>query len=638
MKSKLLILLLSLLAWGWFNQQWPVSAVLTTVISISLLTSWRWQISQQQFHRIGDLATVVIVLGVLYGIFAQTEQKTVFIILKWLPVFFAPVLFAQLFSTLGKIPLGVLFYSVRKRPLNQVTLLDFRIPFSGVCLLSAGAANDQTPAYFIITVAVIILILWTARPRYNSILIWSIVILMSTGIAFSGQQGLRKLHTIIEEKAVDWLSDWQTDPFKTSTSIGDIGELKMSDRIEYRIKASEPLLLHQSSYDRYMGQSWYASKRTFNSQPSLEKISNGKVKQLVVFQQAKRESILALPAGIVAITGLEGAILQYNELGAVKLSEAPEFVRFQVTYTGQQPGKTGRYDLDIPKQHLNWIALIKQDLKLENQPAKVIAQTITRYFQQNYYYTLFLGANTDADKALQDFVLKRKAGHCEYFAVASVFLLRSYGIPARLANGYAMREYDAEEKMFIVRRRHAHAWASAYINGNWQPVDATPAQWLNIEEDNADPFQSLYDWFSSLSFAYKHWRYQQVQSDRRAVDLWIGVADVLAAYLFWRLYSSRLQMTRQKKQIQSRGSQNNYPGKDSELYLIERALSNTEKARLSNESASEWAKRINDQALIAITKKHYGYRFDPAGITAQHREQLRQDVKNWLNNISGALT
>lgn len=631
MKSKLLILLLSLLTWGWFNQQWLVSAVLITVISLSLLTSWRWQISQQQFHRIGDLATVIIVLGVLYGVFAQTEQKTVFIILKWLPVFFAPVLFAQLFSTLGKVPLGVLFYSVRKRSLNQVSLLDFKIPFSGLCLLSAGAANDQTPAYFIVTVSITVLILWAARSRYSSIIIWSMVILTSSGIAFSGQQGLRALHTIIEEKAVDWLSDWQTDPFKTSTSIGDIGELKMSDRIEYRIKAGEPLLLHQSSYDRYMGQSWYASRRMFNSRPSQEMRPNGKEKQLVIFQQAKRESILALPAGTVAITGLEGAILQYNDLGAVKLSEAPEFVRFQVRYTGQQTGKTGRYDLDIPKQHLNWIELIKQDLKLENQPAKIIAQTITRYFQKNYYYTLFLGANTDADKALQDFMLKRKAGHCEYFAVASVFLLRSYGIPARLVNGYAMREYDAAEKMFIVRRRHAHAWASAYINGNWQPVDATPSQWLNIEEESADPFQSLYDWFSSLSFAYKNWRYQQTLSNSKDNGWWIGIAIVLAAYLAWRLYSTRRQMTRQKKQIQSRALQNNDTGKDSELYLIEQALSNTENARLNNESVAEWAKRMNDKALIAIAKKHYGYRFDPAGISAEHREQLKQDVKSWLN-------
>ena len=85
------------------------------------------------------------------------------------------------------------------------------------------------------------------------------------------------------------------------------------------------------------------------------------------------------------------------------------------------------------------------------------------------------------------------SGHCEYFAAASVFLLRQAGIPARLANGYVVEEYNPEQNLYIVRSRHAHAWAIAYINGVWQIVDSTPSQWLEMENV----------WFSYLNL-YKN--------------------------------------------------------------------------------------------------------------------------------------
>jgi len=627
---KFLILLSSILAWGWFNQQWLVSGMLVFFMVVNIFTAWRWNISRQQFYRIGDLATTLIILMLIYSIFAQSDQKSVFIILKWLPVFLAPVLLAQLFSSQDTVPLGILFYSVRKR--QSPSVLDFKIPYAGLCLLSSGAGNYQTPIYFIIVVALFSLILWTIRSRQGSIIAWLLVISVSAIAAYWAQQGLRSLHAIVEEKAVDWLSDWRTDPFKSSSSIGDIGELKLSDRIEFRVKATEPLLLQQSSYDWYMEQSWYASKRAFTYKEMSEGKSNEDVKQLTVFQQSKSESILALPYGTVDIKGLEGASIQTTELGTVKLTEAPDFIEYQVFYTGRQLGEASRYDLDVPQQHKNWIALIKKELKLEGQPAKSISRAIKKYFQTNYYYTLFLGLDTNSDTALQTFILKRKAGHCEYFAVASVFLLRSYGIPARLANGYSMDEYDPEKQMYIVRRRHAHAWAIAHIDGYWQAVDATPSEWLNIEEENADIFQPVYDWASSLYFIYKQWRYQQTQLDDNDTDslLWISIGIVLFLYLAWRLYLTRQQMIRKKLQSETVALPSKNSGLDSELYLIEQALSKTENARLNNESIAIWAKRVNIEALILITKIHYSYRFDPQGISDKQRVRLKQSVENLL--------
>jgi hypothetical protein len=274
-----------------------------------------------------------------------------------------------------------------------------------------------------------------------------------------------------------------------------------------------------------------------------------KHEQLTVYQQLKRESILALPSGTLAIKGLEGAIIQQTELGTVKLTEAPEFINYQVFYSAINTGSTLKHDLKVPIQHQAWIDVIKQQLNLENQSKQRIAEKIQHYFKTHYFYTLFLGTESDADIALQNFILKSKAGHCEYFAVASVFLLRSYGIPARLVNGYAMQEYDETGQMYFVRRRHAHAWAIANIDGSWQAVDATPSQWLDVEEDNAALLQPLYDWFSAIYFKYKQWQYQNVLAgnDEAENQLWIMVVVLLSAYIILRLYSGRRQMIKKAK-------------------------------------------------------------------------------------------
>ncbi len=626
----MIILLLSLIGWGWLNDNWIVTGGILILILASLLTGWRWALKVEQFYRVGDFVLVLFITALLYFAVADIGQQPVFIILEWLPVFFLPVLLVQLYNVNDQLPLGILFYSVRKRE-HQATL-DFKLPFAAICWLGAGAANGASLSYFALSCLGFITILWTVRSKNSPVIIWIGVIVLATGLSLQGQDKLRILHSLISNQAVEWMLEWQTDPFKSMTSIGDIGSLKLSDRIEFRAKAEEPLLLMQASYDRYIGQSWLATLRVFNEEPNYSPAEKQvELKHLEIFQALKRTTILALPAGTVNITGLEGATLHYSPLGAVKLTEAPGFINYQIDYTGLQVNEVHEFDLQIPPQHQAWIATIKQDLKLERHTPTAIYQAIEQYFQEHYYYSLFLGKESNPDKALIDFILRRKAGHCEYFAVASVFLLRSYGIPARLANGYAMREYNASAQMYIVRRRHAHAWAIANINGYWQAVDSTPAQWLDIEEQQAEFLQPVYDFFSGLYFQYKQWRYQQAMTEEHdnGQPIWLMIGGVLLLLLFWRLIVSRRDLVQMENKQQNMPALT-YPGQDSALFDIEKALAKTDDARLADESALAWARRIGNLPLIEISKMHTRYRFDEERFTAADRSQLQQTVREWL--------
>ena len=54
-------------------------------------------------------------------------------------------------------------------------------------------------------------------------------------------------------------------------------------------------------------------------------------------------------------------------------------------------------------------------------------------------------------------------------------MLRSLGIPARLATGYATGDYDRVLNQAVVREHDAHAWVEAWFpHHGWVPVDPTP--------------------------------------------------------------------------------------------------------------------------------------------------------------------
>jgi hypothetical protein len=178
-----------------------------------------------------------------------------------------------------------------------------------------------------------------------------------------------------------------------------------------------------------------------------------------------------------------------------------------------------------------------------------------------------------------------------------------------------------------VRYRHAHAWAIAYLEGAWQIVDSTPSQWLAMENENASVFQSLSDWFSTLRFKFKQW---QLQEGEKQNSLWLSAALLLAIYVGWRIYSARRQLIRETKQRNLCVEPLSYQGLDSEFYLIEQYFQETDSVRSKNESIQAWVKRLNQPELNALYQLHYQLRFDPQGLTSEHRKQLQQQVVLWL--------
>ena len=99
-------------------------------------------------------------------------------------------------------------------------------------------------------------------------------------------------------------------------------------------------------------------------------------------------------------------------------------------------------------------------------------------------YEAWLGANTEYDldapvptdgaDAVDDFLFESQLGFCEQIASTLTIMLRSQGVPARLATGYVPGDRDRVSGVWNVRASDAHAWVEVWFpQTGWQPFDPT---------------------------------------------------------------------------------------------------------------------------------------------------------------------
>jgi transglutaminase-like putative cysteine protease len=75
------------------------------------------------------------------------------------------------------------------------------------------------------------------------------------------------------------------------------------------------------------------------------------------------------------------------------------------------------------------------------------------------------------------FLFEQRSGYCTYYATAMAIMLRSQGIPARLAAGFSQGDWDAGRQRFVVQEQDAHTWVEAFFPGyGWIVFEPTAAE------------------------------------------------------------------------------------------------------------------------------------------------------------------
>jgi hypothetical protein len=118
------------------------------------------------------------------------------------------------------------------------------------------------------------------------------------------------------------------------------------------------------------------------------------------------------------------------------------------------------------KARLRTIALpVVAEVKGQGREAiKARARALESWLRDSreFSYSLRMHVENPRLDPVEDFLVNRKEGHCEYFASALALLLRSIDIPSRLVNGFKGGDWNDLTQTMNVRQKHAHSWVEAY--------------------------------------------------------------------------------------------------------------------------------------------------------------------------------
>ncbi|MBI4677323.1 MAG: DUF4129 domain-containing protein [Elusimicrobia bacterium] len=647
----------TVLFWGLQTGLLVVAAVLALALEGARLVKKRWDVSQDDFIRVTDGATLLLAGLIVYAYSTRPTHLAIMTVLSWMPAFFAPVFLAQALSSRGAFSVSVLFWSLRRRARQGEAFPELNLswPYFLVSILACAAANVRTPAFYLGMFLLASWALLAVRPRTSGLFLSGTLLAAAGAIGVVGQAGLHALQGVLEREGarlIFGIVEVGADPYQSRTAIGSIGSLLQSDLIVLRVKPLSgprpPDLLRRASYSLYRAGTWHAGElrmtdlassgdgRTWDLAPEP---AQGSRAVLISSYLRRGQGLLALPAGTFRVEGLLAGSVSHNRFGAVQVDQGPGMAAYRAIFGPESPSPSGldKTDLLVPAGDASLMTRLGRELGLDPRKPEEALAKVSRFFEQGFTYSTYQEAAGSGEKPLERFLLKTRSGHCEFFATATTLLLRGAGIPARYCVGWSVQEHSRLENAFIVRQRHAHAWVLVHAKGAWRDFDTTPSTWAAVESSRAPWWGPARDVWSWIKFQAARLRWESLEGKRSNARLWLGMLAALGLGA-WKLLNMRA------KAASAAGAQTaRVPGKglDSEFYLIESALAREGWGRRPSETWRGWLKRIEAeggfpvQELSALAALHERYRFDPQGLRPEERKSLAREALRLARSRQG---
>ncbi len=288
--------------------------------------------------------------------------------------------------------------------------------------------------------------------------------------------------------------------FSNEVTLGQIGELKLRNTaiLHARILTGNAVAPHGLKW-RGAALTQFDGKRWFNETNSTE--------------------VLRVEGGVLRLSSIEDTLrrarrisyevaMQESTSDALFLAGSPETIQIGVSLVIRTPANTFRLFGPADQLRYRVYALLETDgdprylggslsaeermvnLRLPPLDRRIaeLARQVTAgyeseadrarvlevYLRKTYPYTTELPQVETADP-VADFLFHRKKGHCEYFASAHAVMLRSIGIPARVATGFQSGVFNPLSGWYLVRASDAHSWVEVWLKGKgWTTFDPTP--------------------------------------------------------------------------------------------------------------------------------------------------------------------
>jgi len=282
----------------------------------------------------------------------------------------------------------------------------------------------------------------------------------------------------------------------------------LSDAVMFKVEAPENIPLEEQppryywrgrTYDRFVNGQWYTSgtvREDYSptvtnpykvNRPEMNPahfiFSTGKTTFSLLYSPP--EPIWVSRPGVTFVSPAQSGkdLIAWHAYPALRGGETyqvdailsnPNRQQLQEAGTNYPEWVTEKY-LQLPKSFSPRIEDLAQALTADAKTPFEKAIFITRYLRENIKYAETIPEVPRNKNPLEWVLFEYKQAYCVYYASSEVLMLRSVGVPARMAVGFAQGKKDGNS--FVVRRLDAHAWPEVYFPDiGWVEFEPTAGQ------------------------------------------------------------------------------------------------------------------------------------------------------------------
>lgn len=165
----------------------------------------------------------------------------------------------------------------------------------------------------------------------------------------------------------------------------------------------------------------------------------------------------------IATIRLETPLLRGQEYEVVSAASSASIQQLRTAGQDYPAWVRERY-LQLPSRLPRRVAERSRDIVRSAPTPFDAAVALETYLRGSYQYSTRVGPVPPDRDWVDYFLFEMSEGYCDFFSTSMMVMLRTQGIPARVAAGFAPGEVlDAAAGTWLVRENHAHSWVEAYF-------------------------------------------------------------------------------------------------------------------------------------------------------------------------------
>jgi len=296
-------------------------------------------------------------------------------------------------------------------------------------------------------------------------------------------------------------SKWEVVVSRHQERLLFTDQIKRSNEVRFLVDAEDSGYWRTRSYDVYESWGWTSTVGFEQSLPPGESITYDAVSPesntltYVIEHQLKTDIVLSsgriisvsIPVKLqTPLPLLEG----FQDITAIVGKQTIEpYERYQVVTnfiiatpeeltraSDEYPDWVTSHYLQLPDSLSERVRQLSEDITCDALTPYDRAIAIKDYLTK-FEYDLNVQAPPEGFDGVDYFLFNTARGVCTNFASAMAVMLRSVGVPARLARGYFRGELDEVTGNYIIRGLNSHAWVEVYFpNYGWIIFEPTPTR------------------------------------------------------------------------------------------------------------------------------------------------------------------